>query len=158
MKQVLEQYGAALIAVLVALMLFRTIGGSGFFKGKGISEVLGMMVQYSIGDKSMVDQGALEELAQHSILEIEEKNVYFTVSQSRNISECFVAKNKQGQELSLCVKQVWDRNWVEVNTMNWKSGQDIQFSETGIFWMEICAQDANQKEHSWIVKVLVNER
>ena len=76
MKQVFEQYASAVITGMVSVILLIVIGKNIYGHGIGISQVLGMILQDSIGEKSMVENMAMELYLQGTTFELKEKNVY----------------------------------------------------------------------------------
>lgn len=158
MKQLLEQYASAVIAGMLALMLIPMIGRNVYGDGQGISQVLGAVLQYSIGEKNIIENNVLETYISESILDIEVQNVYLTIHQETLLSDCFLIKDKDGKVRNVYLKQAWNEAGEEVEAGVSTDRQSICISDSGVYWMQIFALDGNEKEHRWIVKLLVNER
>ena len=158
MKQLLEQYASAVIAAMLALVLFLVIGRNVYGEGQGISQVLGKVLQYSIGEKAITDNNVLEELINKGILDIEVQNIYIPINEESLLSDYFSVKDINGNETNVYLKQAWNEAWEEVEVGVSTDKRCICISQAGVYWMQIFALDGNAKEHSWIVKLLVNER
>lgn len=158
MKQLLEQYASAVIATMLALVLFLVIGRNVYGEGQGISQVLGKVLQYSIGEKAITDNNVLEELINKGILDIEVQNIYVPINEESLLSDYFCVKDINGNETNVYLKQAWNEAWEEVEVGVSADKRCICISQAGVYWMQIFALDGNAKEHSWIVKLLVNER
>lgn len=158
MKQLLEQYASAVIAAMLALVLFLVIGRNVYGEGQGISQVLGKVLQYSIGEKAITDNNVLEELINKGILDIEVQNIYVPINEESLLSDYFCVKDINGNETNVYLKQAWNEAWEEVEVGVSADKRCICISQAGVYWMQIFALDGNAKEHSWIVKLLVNER
>lgn len=158
MKQVFEQYASAVIAVLLSSTLLAVIWGGAFFQGKGIPQVLGQILTYSVGEKSIAENNVFEEYMSGIAPIIVEKNIYIKANQRILLSDCFEAKSKQGTVLPIFLKRAWNRNGEEVSVDVSEDKTAICVSETGICWVQVYAIDENGKESSKIVRLLVNER
>ena len=158
MKQLLEQYASAVIAAMLALVLFLVIGRNVYGEGQGISQVLGEVLQYSIGEKSIIENNVLEEFINKGILDIEVQNVYVPANEETLLSDCFCVSDTKGNVQNVYLKQAWNEAWEEVDVGVSADRRCICISHTGVYWLQIFVLDGNAKEHSWIVKLLVNER
>ena len=146
MKQILEQYASGAIAILIALTLLWVID---------YAEVLGAIVQDSIGEKAIVENEVFEGYLKESILDMQVKNVYVTALEETLMSDCVEVKNRQGQIMPVVFKKVWNTDGEELHI---EGGTSFCIPSAGVYWFEISSTDGNQMEHSWIVKLLVNER
>ena len=158
MKQVFEQYASAVITGMVSVILLIVIGKNIYGHGIGISQVLGMILQDSIGEKSMVENMAMELYLQGTTFELKEKNVYIAADQEVLISDYFEARDSNGKIVPTYLGKVWNQNWEPIELRISTDGRIVCISKAGVYWMQIFTVDKNEKQHSWIVKVLVNER
>lgn len=158
MKQILEQYASAVIAGMLGLVLFIIINQGGYGNGFGISKVLGVILQDSISGKSIVEKDQIQNHFKENFVDMEVKNVYVTVNQEITGSDCFTAKNREGNILPVYWKNVWDMNWEPVNAKILVDKDHICFPKAGVYWVQFFVLDKNEKEHSWVGKLLVNER
>lgn len=158
MKQVIEQYASAVIAGMLAVILLMVIGKNIYGKDVGISQVLGFVLQDSIGEKSIVENPAMEEYLQGTGFVLEEKNIYITADREISVSECFEARNSYGEMVPLYLNEAWDQNGVSVDVAKSADGSKLCIAKAGAYWLRIYAIDKNNKPHHWMVKVLVNER
>ena len=158
MKQVLEQYASAVIAGILAIILLVVIVRGIYGNGIGISRVLGSVLQDSIGVTAIVESKAMEDYVQGTSIILQAKTVYMTVGQEMFISDFFEAKNSFGEILPIFFQEAWNLSWENINVETALGGRKIRFLKEGAYRMQIFTTDKNGKEHSWIVKVLVNER
>ena len=158
MKQVLEQYASAIIATWIALILITVLINGSFFQGKGIAQILGQVVEYSIGEKTVLENEAFENYMSYIPPTIREKDVYIVKGQSVCLSDCFEAKSNQGELLPVYVKKIWDETGREVNAQLSVDTSQINISRTGSYWLHIYAEDKNNRVCERVVRLLVNER
>ena len=158
MKQVLEQYASAVITAMLAILLLMVIGKNIYGQDIGISQVLGMVLNDSVGEKAIIENNAMERYVQGTGFVLKEKNVYLVVDQETSISDCFEVRNSRGLRASLYLDKVWNQNWEIVDVRKSMDGRKICISKAGVYWLQIFTIDKNNKQHSWVVSVLVNER
>lgn len=158
MKQLLEQYAAAVIAGILALLLLLIIRQNIYGQGMGISQVLGLIVQNSVCEKSIIENHALEDYVKDTALMMEIKQVYVIANQDTEGKTCFCVKNISGEFLPVYWKRVWNSQWQAEYVTISPDGSCIRFSKPGIYWVEVFSVDKNEIAHSWVAKVLVNER
>lgn len=158
MKQVIEQYASAIIASVIGVTLLVVVGQSIYGNGVGIQQVLSLILYDSIDEKAIVENGVIEEYMQDTSMNLEVKNVYMSVDKDAVLSEYYEA-TVRGEELGqIFFEDAWNMKWEKINVNISADRSRICFLEPGIYWMEIYALDKNEKKHSWVVKVLVNER
>jgi hypothetical protein len=158
MKQVFEQYASAVIAVFLSLTIFTVIGMGTFLQGKGISQVLGQVLGYSVGESPIVENQAFKEYMSGATPTIREKNVYLTKNKHAFLSDCFEAKSSNGAVLPVFFERLWSEDGRELDIKMFTNGTSICISEPGVYWVQVYAVDKNQKRCSVISKLLVNER
>ena len=66
MKQVIEQYASSMIATVLAVMLLGIIGHGVYEQKMGIGQVLGRILQDSIEETSIVENGVLEAFSKEA--------------------------------------------------------------------------------------------
>ena len=74
------------------------------------------------------------------------------------LADCFEVTTHDGGLSQVYVQEAWNQEWETVEIKLSLDRTKVSFSDTGTYWLQIYAIDKNQKKHSWIVKVLVNER
>lgn len=158
MKQLLEQYVAAVIAGILALLLLFMIRQNIYGQGIGISQVLGLIVQDSIHAQSIVENQDLENYMKDAVLEMEVKQCYVTVNQEIAGSDCFLVKNQENVYQPVYWQAAWNCAWEPEEVSIASDGRKILFSQPGVYWVQIFSIDNNEKVHSWVAKLLVNER
>ena len=158
MKQVFEQYASAVIAGMLALILLVMIGKNIYGQDVGISQVLGLVLEHSVGEKAIVENYAMEMYLEGTVFGINSKNVYMTVDEEIAVSDCFEVRNSYGQRVPVYLGEVWNHNWEVVEVKKTSDGSNVCISKAGVYWLQIFTVDKNKKQHSWMVKVLVNER
>lgn len=155
MKQVFIEYAGAVIALL-GMLSFLLIFHH-FFVGK--DGVLGQMLVYSIGEKSIAEHEAFDAYKKDMPPTIAEKDGYVVVAnQSVRLTDCFEAKSNKGDDLPVYLKCVWDMDGNETNIGVSEDKRSICVPEAGIYWIHIYAINENGRESSQMVKLLVNER
>lgn len=158
MKQILEQYAAGIIASMLAMILLGVINHGNYGYGVGISQILELVVQDSVSAEPIAENGVLEDYLSDTAMDLEVKSVYVIANQQTSGEECFTVKNARGETFCVLWKKAWNLQWEEVDVGILADGSSICFSDAGCYWVQIYTLDKNAKEHSWIVKLLVNER
>ena len=158
MKQVIEQYASGVIATVIALVIFLIIGQGIYKQNMGIEQVLGLVLKDSIGEKSIVENGVFEDYVKETTMDIERKTEYLIANKETLAENCFCIKNGNGEIQSSYWKRAWNLDGKDVDVKISQDRSKICFSKIGVYWVEIFAVDRYENEHSWIVKVLVNER
>ena len=158
MRQVIEQYASAIIASGIGILIIFLIGQNIYDQGIGINQVLGLILQDSIEEPSIVENGVMEAYVKESEMNIKEKNVYMLTNQEVKLSDCFEVTTQDGVLSSVYVQEVWNPEWKKMDAKLSADRTKICFLEKGIYWLQIYAMDKYEKKHNWIVKVLVNER
>ena len=158
MKQVIEQYASAVLTGMLAVVLLMVIGKNIYGKDMGISQVLGLVLQDSIGEKTIVENDAMETYVQGTVFLLKEKNVYITVDQEISISDCFEARNSYGELVPIYLGEIWNQNWEAIDAEKSSDNRKLCISKAGAYWLQIYTVDKNKKQHIWLVRVLVNER
>ena len=158
MKQVFEQYASAVIAVFLSLFLIAILWKNAFFQGKEFSEVLGQVLDYSIGTHSIVENDAFEEQMNVAAPTIREKNVYVAENKNIFLSDCFEAKSKDGAVLQVVFDKLWKLDGTELEVEVSSDKTSICVPKAGVYWIQVSATAENKKSCSVISKLLVNER
>ena len=158
MRQVLEQYASAVIAGMLGLVLFIIINQGGYGNEFGISKVLGVILQDSISGKSIAENDQIQDHFKENSFDMKVKNAYVTVNQEIAGSDCYTAKNREGDILPIYWESVWDANWKPADVEISEDKSCICFSKAGVYWVQFFVLDKNEKAHSWVGKLLVNER
>lgn len=155
MKQVILEYAGAVIAVIGALSFF--IVFHQFFTGE--NGVLGKILLYSIGEKSIAENSSFEEYMNDLPPSIVEKEGYeIVVNKKIQLKDCFEAKTQNNESLAVYLRNAWDMSGNPINLAISQDATTICVSEAGIYQIEIYAIGENGKETSKILKIVVNER
>lgn len=158
MRQVIEQYASAIIASGIGMMLLFMIGQNIYNDGYGINQVLGLILQDSIEEISIIENGVLEAFSKEAGMNIKVKNVYFLQNQEKNLLDCFEVTANDGMLSTVYFQEAWKLDWEKLEVKLSTDRTKISFEDIGTYWLQIYAMDKNGKKHSWIAKVLVNER
>lgn len=158
MKQIVEQYAAAIIACTLAIALWTVLNHGIFENGWSFSKVLDVIIQDSIGEKAIAENDILEEYFGGTALEIQVKNVYLAANQEVSLQDYVTVKNRQNELVPVFLKRGWNSKWESIELGIPNDASRLSISETGVYWVQIYAKDENQKDHDWIIKLLVNER
>ena len=155
MKQVILEYAGAVIALLATLSFLLIFDH--FLVGK--DGVLGQMLVYSIGEKSIAEHEAFDAYKNDIPPTIVEKDGYIVVANQRVcLTDCFEAKSSKGDNLPVYLRCAWNLDGNETNIGVPEDKRSICVPEAGIYWIQIYAINENGRESSQIVKLLVNER
>ena len=158
MKQVFEQYASTVIAVFLSLTIFTVIGMGTFLQGQGISQVLGQMFGYSVGESPIVEKQAFKKYMTKATPTIRGKNVYLAKNKHIDLSDCFEAKASNGAVLPVFFERLWSEDGRELDLKMFTNGTSICISEPGVYWVQVYVVDKNHKRCSVLSKLLVNER
>ena len=158
MKQVMEQYAAVVIAGFLTIILFTIIVQGIYGQNMGISKIFGLILQDSIGEKAIIENGALEAYILGTAIVLKEKNVYAVTNQEICIEDCYEAKNSYGDNIPLFFEAAWNQKWEAIEVDSFEEGRKISIAEEGAYWIQVYTMDKNKKKHSWMVSMLVNER
>ena len=158
MKQVFEQYASTVIAVFLSLTIFTVIGMGTFLQGQGISQVLGQMLGYSVGESPIVQNQAFKEYMGGAAPTIKEKDIYLTENKRVFLSNCFEAKSSKGKVLPVYFSKLWNVDGTELDLEVSADKKSFLAPKAGIYWLQVYAEDKNHKRCSIISKILVNER
>lgn len=155
MKQVMTEYAGAVIALLGALSFF-LVFHTFFVGGEG---VLGQMLTYSIGEKSIAEHEAFDAYKTQLPPIITEKDYYVVVANKRvSLSSCFEAKASNGDSLQVYLDRAWNMAGRETNIGVSEDRRSICVPAAGSYWIQIYAIDEKGIKSSQIVTLLVNER
>lgn len=155
MKQVILEYGGAVIAVLGAFSFF-IVFHSFFVKQDNVLERL---LRYSISDTTIAENKAFDIYMNDVPPSITEKEDIVLIAQKRILlTDIFEARSGRGEILPIYLREAWDENGSSANLEPSEEGRSICPYAAGIYWAEIYAIDENGKENSVVVKLLVNER
>lgn len=159
MKQVFELYGSSVIAGMLATTIFFILFNGNFFGERGLGGVLGYVLEYSIGGNNAGVSAVFQKYMSDAAPTIEKKeNHVVCVNEQILFSEYFEAKSSKGEHLPVYLHRVWKLDGEEIDLGKTSDRTSICFSEAGVYWLQLCATDSNQKETSVVVKLLVNER
>ena len=147
MKQVIEQYASAIIAVFVAVILFSILNKNMF--------VLGNIMEYSLAETAYCGNQAFDIYMEKGgpVIQLKEK-IELGVNQKEKLTHYFKATDMNGKELPVYVNEIRDASGdlVVLSCLN-----ELCFSQAGVYWLEVYTIDENQKETSLFTNILVNE-
>lgn len=158
MKQVLEQYGAAIISVLMATTVLAVIWNGSFGNNQGLAQVLGHLLGHSIEEGSASGSQAYDDYMSSAAPSIEIQNCYLVENQRVLLTECFQAKSYEGEVLPVYLKKAWSLSGEETDLGLSSDGSSICVPEAGLYFAQVYAVDSKKKETCIQVKLLVNER
>ena len=158
MKQVFEQYASTVIAVFLSLTIFSVIGMGTFLQGQGISQVLGQVLGYSVGESPIVQNQAFKEYMGGVAPTIREKSVYLAENKHIFLSDCFEATSGNGAVLPVFFSKLWNVDGTEFDLKVSADKTSFYAPKAGVYWVQVYAVDKNYKRCSVISKLLINER
>lgn len=155
MKQVILEYGGAVIAILGAISFFLIFNR--FFIGS--EGVLGQMLSYSIGEKSLSDNKEFDVYQEKRCPQIVQKEeALIVVNQNVALLEFLEAKDTNGNALPVFISRAWEENGERISLGASEDGASICVSKAGVYRLEVYAVDNNGKKISQILNLLVNAR
>lgn len=159
MKQVFEQYGSSVIAAMLASTIFLILFCGNFLGERGLGRVLGQVLEYSIGEKSIgITEAFRDYMSDAAPTIVEKEHDIVCVNKQILLSDCYEAKSGKGEYLPVYLQRAWKADGAEIDLSGDSNETSICFSEAGAYCLQLCAIDDNQKETSVVVKLLVNER
>lgn len=159
MKQVFEQYASALIASLLATILFSFVFSGTHFGEYGITEVLSKMVNYSVNSQSVEENKAFTQFMRESSPVITSKEGKLVIADHEiNLSDYYEARSFLGELLPVTCVQVWNLEGRVADVLVSDDRTTLCIPTHGVYWIEISAMDKNGKKTNKIAKFLVNER
>lgn len=158
MKQVFEQYGSAVVAVLVATMIYLLLLQENVLQGKGFSQVLGEVLEFSLEAEHFQSDAFKEYMSEAPPQISKREDVWIRCKERVQLTDLFVAKSSRGETLAIYLQQAWTRYGEQVDLGVAEDRTSICVEEAGVYWVQLFTIDDNGKETSVITKLLVNER
>lgn len=158
MKQLLEQYSAALIAALTGLVLAVVFNGIQIEDTVGISDAFGEMLEQEIIEVPAEYGGkAFDTYNNRTKPVIIMQNAYAIEAGKWVSPEAFVtALDGNGKEIPAKILSSWDMDGNNVN-LSIAEGGSFCFSNAGIYWVWANAEDVQGYERDVLFKCFVNE-
>lgn len=158
MKQVFEQYASAVVSVIMAsTILFLILGGS-FGQSQGLGQVLGQVLGASVRENNISENEAFDVYMEADAPTIIQRENYIIQNERTPLADCFKAVSYENESLSVNLRKAWTLGGEETDLGISVDGTSICVPESGVYWVQVYAQDRNQKETCVLVKLLVNER
>ena len=133
MKQVIEHYASAIIAVLIALS----------FSGEFLKVGVVRMIEHAVSQEAISTNEVFDAYMKREEIYIQQKTKdTFVVNQQIVLSEHFEAITSSGIRLEV----------------KGKDANKICFSKAGAYWIQLYVVDTMQNDTEVMVKILVNER
>lgn len=157
MKQVFENYGAAVIAMIVMGGVFLIWGL--FFRGNTIAKgnVIGVLANESLDNSSLEDREAFLEYQIRRLPEIRfcdetelQTGVYIPVE------TCFLATSHEGESLPIKVTDIKNMQEESLSTHFYEGKECFYFEVSGIYHVFVETQDMQKRKSYAMVKLPVN--
>ncbi len=155
MKQVMEQYTSAIVAVLVASVILLFLGGS----GNVLSEAMQTLLMGDGYENCGVQTGQAFDAYKSVVYpQIHTKNKYaLRAEQKANINDIYYALTGDEVWSPLLVEGCWGESGKEFAIVIDEEGY-FTINEPGIYWMKLCAEGINDRDRLVLTCLFVNER
>lgn len=160
MKQVLEHYGGAIIAAIVAMALMGILTGMPYHNAKGMPQILGEMVDMALSqaDYAKNTSNAFDSYMDVRMPEIFANNSYACVAgEWVLVSDCFTAVDEYGNSIPITVVSGWSAGVTDGTIQVSSDGTEIYVSKSGVYWVKATVCTSNGRCKNVIAKLLVNE-
>lgn len=159
MKRVFEEYGSAVIAVLLASTIFAVLLGGNVLKGRNLPQLLGEVLTYSVGERDIYENSAFQDYLNAVPPKIiQREDILVRENERILLSNMFEARSQEGSLLPVYLQKAWRLNGQETDLGLSSDGTSICVPDAGVYWVELYAVDDKQRETTVMVKLLVNER
>lgn len=158
MKQILEQYGTALIGLTVAMFVLTAIMGGGAFGQGSVVKKIGELLNTGLAQKSIFVEtdGAFDDYKKVGLPDIEVTDAsVFVAGRWIRVMQAFQALDENGTAIALSVVGGWKDSNESIKVQGLGTSQ-VLFPEAGIYWVEVEARDAKGHQRNILTKVCVN--
>lgn len=159
MKRVFEEYGSAVIAVLIASTIFAVLLGGNVLKGRNLPQLLGEVLTDSVGENGIYENSAFQDYFNAVPPKITQREDILVRENERILlADVYEARSQEGSRLPVYLQKAWRLSGEEIDLGLSSDGTSICVSDAGVYWLELYAVDDKQRETTVMVKLLVNER
>ncbi len=164
MKLLMEHYGAAVIAILVALTLAGMWQKLSFLGAEGVPEIVGEIITGALQKKEAVSGNgeAFITYKGEVMPELVVSNSYaFQVNDERLIQDGLMAvyppdAEEQGS-VSLRVLEAWSADELKTPAILTNRGYFIKFPRRGVYWVRVKISTESGKTAEKMLQIFVNE-
>lgn len=160
MKNVMEQYAGAILAVVAALGIFSIFRTASFGDRQNIYGYLGTMMTDVVAREALdVKSGdAFDEYMDYELPVFSPPaRVSLKARVTTPISQIIEARDSQGNLLDIQIAGCWDEDFQETNQVMVLDETKLKLLEWGVYWIEVCATDGYGYSRNALFKVYVNE-
>lgn len=159
MKKLFEQYGSAIVSVILALLILGVLLKNPVLEKSYFNQMIGKVITYSVDEKEKRNNETFENYMNTSPPQISWKDdANVMINQRVLLTDLFEAKAWNGASLPIFLQRAWRLNGSAVNLGESEDGASICVPEAGIYWVQLYAVDEMKKDTSVMVKLVVNER
>lgn len=159
MKQIIEYYGGAIIAVLLAGAILLVVGQVSYGEKRGIPAIVGRFLKDGIETSPQYSRdSSLEEYIGEASAQIDILDEYAWVAgRWNNIANYLEVKGEEGEYVSIRIEKGWKQDAQgELVTLS-SDGFSAYFEEAGVYWMKLCITNAGERERQFLAQIFVNE-
>lgn len=159
MRQVMEQYAAAFIAVLTGLVVVFIMSGIRIGDRVGFSSVLGDVLRQEIVQTENVCGGMAFDLYKSIAAPVIVWNDIYAVEAEKRIlpEACFVARNNEADVVSVQINKGWTEDGTPIELHLDEDGS-FCINDIGIYWISAYAEDVQGYRRDVLLKCVVNKR
>ena len=158
MKQVMEQYASAVVAVLIATAIIAIIIGGSLGAEQALGPALGQVLGHSVSGKNFSQNPEFDSYMSTAAPSISCKTTYVVANQKTLLADCWQAYSYNGKSLPVYLRKAWSESGAETDLGLSPDGTSICVPKPGVYWLQVYAVDEKQKETCIQMKLLVNER
>lgn len=159
MRQIMEQYGAAILAIGVALSMMYIFGQIRIENRQGLPAILGSFVENEVATLPIdVKTGKNFKVCMATpVIEFETKNPYVTAGQKVKANDYIIARMDANDTIPVTVERILTESYQESDV--WISSDKKSFRVTlpGIYWVYVYAVGENGKANKGLAKIIVKE-
>lgn len=154
MKEMIKEYGGALIAAMVALFLLTVFSGICINGKKGIAVNMGtILADHAV--KQLTEMEGTGAFSQYQNMEgpsfgvKRESPVY--AGKETDISEHLLVQDKEGNSIRYCVKSIRDMEGTEVFITRTEKSVSVSFEHPGIYQIYLKTEDESVKNQEAVL-------
>lgn len=160
MKRVMEQYGGAMIAAIIAIVIMGLFCHVSYRGTEGMPQILGEMVQVILSeeDGKGSEENAFDTYMNVKLPDITIVNHYAGVAKEWvPVSEYVTAVDEDGNAVPITILYGWSAGVTDGAIEVSGDGTKIYATESGVYWVQASVCAGNGRCRNVIVKLMVNE-
>ena len=158
MKQVFEQYGGAVVAVLLATVIYVFFLQENILQGKTIPQLLGEVLSYSVEEEDVRSDAFAKYMQEGAPRICRREGVWMRCNERVELTDLFEAQSARGLDLPIYLQQAWTLSGETIDLGASEDRTSICISQAGVYWLQLYAVDEKGNETRVMLKLPVNKR